>query len=85
MSSAPALALDPRREIADYPLDFWQESSGLPQNAVNVLLQTRDGYIWVGTKGGLARFDGVRFTVYDRQSHGLHEDDSAPRTWSFGP
>jgi diguanylate cyclase (GGDEF)-like protein len=37
---------------------------GLPQNTVNVVRQTRDGYIWLGTKAGLARFDGVRFTVF---------------------
>ncbi len=39
----------------------WQTEDGLPQNTVNALLQTRDGYLWVGTSGGLARFDGVRF------------------------
>jgi ligand-binding sensor domain-containing protein len=46
-------------------VDFWQESAGLPQNHVYAVYQTRDGYLWVGTRGGLARFDGVRFTRYN--------------------
>jgi len=41
----------------------WDTREGLPQNTVNVILQTRDGYLWLGTRDGLARFDGVRFTV----------------------
>src|SRR5689334_6529725 len=61
----PAAALDPARQLDDYLLDFWQEDSGLPQKFVYVIYQTRDGYLWIGTRGGLARFDGVRFTVFD--------------------
>jgi ligand-binding sensor domain-containing protein/signal transduction histidine kinase len=45
----------------------WDTSQGLPQNSVTVLLQTRDGYLWVGTKSGLARFDGVRFRQFGLQ------------------
>ena len=37
----------------------------MPQNKVTAVVQTRDGYLWVGTYNGLARFDGVRFTVFD--------------------
>ncbi len=43
----------------------WQAERGLPQNKVTALVQTRDGYLWVGTYSGLARFDGMRFTVFD--------------------
>jgi len=42
----------------------WGTEAGLPQNTVNAILQTQDGYLWLGTQGGLARFDGVRFTTY---------------------
>lgn len=42
----------------------WGTESGLPQNTVNTIAQTRDGYLWLGTRDGLARFDGVRFTVF---------------------
>ena len=43
----------------------WQVEQGLPQNKVTAVVQTRDGYLWLGTYNGLARFDGVRFTVFD--------------------
>ena len=46
----------------------WQTENGLPQNSVHAILQTHDGYIWLGTEGGLARFDGIRFTVFDSQN-----------------
>jgi ligand-binding sensor domain-containing protein/signal transduction histidine kinase len=42
----------------------YESESGLPQNTVNSIVQTRDGYLWLGTEGGLARFDGVRFTTF---------------------
>jgi ligand-binding sensor domain-containing protein/two-component sensor histidine kinase len=42
----------------------WGTEAGLPQNTVNALVQTRDGYLWVGTQAGLARFDGVSFKVF---------------------
>lgn len=42
----------------------WQTEDGLPQNTVSALVQTRDGFLWVGTYGGLARFDGVRFHTF---------------------
>ena len=48
-----------------YLRDSWTTEKGLPQNSVTSLLQSRDGYLWVGTFGGLARFDGLKFTVFD--------------------
>jgi ligand-binding sensor domain-containing protein/signal transduction histidine kinase len=42
----------------------WGTESGLPQNTVNAIVQSRDGYLWLGTRDGLVRFDGVRFTVF---------------------
>ena len=42
----------------------WSTEEGLPQSSVHAIAQTRDGYIWVATEGGLARFDGVSFKVY---------------------
>src|SRR3954469_25259592 len=51
---------------AKYVQDVWTTEKGLPQNSVTAILQTRDGYLWVGTFGGLARFDGLKFTIFDR-------------------
>jgi ligand-binding sensor domain-containing protein/signal transduction histidine kinase len=50
----------------DLPLTFqtWQREQGLPQNSVRALAQTREGYLWVGSDDGLARFDGVRFVTF---------------------
>ena len=47
-----------------YRFDTWKVEQGLPQNQVQTILQTRDGYLWIGTRFGLARFDGVRFTTF---------------------
>ncbi|MCX6537430.1 MAG: triple tyrosine motif-containing protein [Acidobacteria bacterium] len=50
---------------ADFTIDAWQTDDGLPQSSVKSIAQTPDGYLWLATFNGLARFDGVRFTVFD--------------------
>jgi ligand-binding sensor domain-containing protein/signal transduction histidine kinase len=45
----------------DLTIRVWNKQQGLPDDSVTSVLQTRDGYLWVGTSAGLARFDGVRF------------------------
>ena len=50
---------------ANYLTRVWQTEQGLPQNTVTAIEQTPDGYLWVGTQQGLARFDGVRFVVFN--------------------
>ena len=72
MSSAALLAstVDPASAPApssEWVARWWQTEDGLPQNTVNALLQTRDGFLWVGTSGGLARFDGTRFRKFGLQ------------------
>jgi len=47
-----------------YAFSSFGIDAGLPGNVVSADFQTRDGYLWVGTEAGLARFDGVRFTTY---------------------
>lgn len=51
-------------EAEEYLADTWMAEDGLPQNTVTCITQTRDGYIWLGTLNGIARFDGVRFVVF---------------------
>ncbi len=42
------------------------------------MIQTRDGYLWVGTRDGLARFDGVKFTVFQAENNpGLEAEAAA--------
>ncbi len=43
----------------------WTTENGLPQNTVTAVVQTQDGYLWLGTFGGLARFDGLKFTIFN--------------------
>lgn len=57
--------LDPARSMTQYVLRAWNTQDGLPVDSVQAVLQTRDGYMWIGTQGGLARFNGVSFRVYD--------------------
>jgi len=61
-------ALDPATPMDQYPRDNWQTERGLPENQVSGLLQTRDGYLWLATQEGVARFDGARFAVFDRSN-----------------
>src|SRR6185503_10070092 len=67
-SCESALALDSPRELSQLGHEVWLTENGLPQNTVHAIAQTNDGYIWIGTEEGLARFDGVKFTVFDKQN-----------------
>ena len=60
--------LDPARPISQLRHDVWGTEEGLPQNTVPAIVQTNDGYLWLGTELGLARFDGLHFTVFDRRN-----------------
>ena len=66
--TAPVLALDPQKALTQYVHNAWQTDHGLPQNSVQAVLQTRDGYLWFGTQEGLVRFDGEHFEIFDRSN-----------------
>lgn len=53
---------------AQYVRHSWQTDEGLPQNSVSAIVQTPDGYLWLGTESGLARFDGSQFSVFDKSN-----------------
>lgn len=61
-----AHALDPQRALTQYVVESWGTTEGLPVPGITALAQTREGYLWAGTQEGLARFDGVQFTIFDR-------------------
>lgn len=52
----------------DYLIATWTTEDGLPQNSVNDSCQTRDGYLWFTTLDGLVRYDGVRFTIFNKSN-----------------
>ncbi len=63
-----AVAAPVADDLADCKIRRWTTEDGLPQNRIACIQQTRDGYLWLGTWFGLARFDGVRFTVFNSQN-----------------
>jgi len=72
-----ALGIAPPRAAAStphYSHREWLQPDGLPHNAAERLLMARDGWLWIGTRAGLARFDGVKFTVFDSRTPGFTDD-----------
>lgn len=53
---------------AQYQVETWTTDNGLPQNTVYSILQTPDGYLWMTTLDGVVRFDGARFTVFNKNN-----------------
>ena len=64
-----AAALEPTTPLASYGRQSWVMENGLPQNTVQALLQTRDGFVWLGTEVGLVRFDGIGFRGLRQDLH----------------
>ena len=54
--------------LTDYFTETWSTHDGLPHNGVNAISQTSDGYLWIATWEGLARFNGRDFKVFTRGS-----------------
>src|ERR1017187_2926030 len=68
-------AATPRALPDGYTRRVWQTQDGLPENTVQAFAQTPDNYLWIGTSGGLVRFDGAGFVVYDRDNTpAIHEN-----------
>jgi ligand-binding sensor domain-containing protein len=58
----------PAEPIRGYTVDVWKSDNGLPQNTASSIAQSPDGFLWIGTQAGLARFDGLAFEILTRQS-----------------
>ncbi len=54
--------------VSNEMVDTWLVENGLPQHTVNDIVKTSDGFLWIGTEGGLARFDGFTFKTFDRSN-----------------
>ncbi|HTY61241.1 MAG TPA: two-component regulator propeller domain-containing protein [Acidobacteriota bacterium] len=68
VASEAAFALDPRIALTQYIHKTWRLDQGLPQISINAIAQTPENYIWIGTDDGLARFDGMHFTIFNRSN-----------------
>src|SRR5581483_1348922 len=66
-----ALALDPQKGLTQYTRTVWTQEHGLPQDTIRAIGQTTDGYLWLGTDEGLARFDGYEFTIFNKEHANL--------------
>jgi hypothetical protein len=78
LTSAAQLGAQDSRPLlapAEFAIDQWTTGQGLLQNSVNAIVQGPDGHLWIGTFGGLARFDGTSFSLIERtDSAGRHVD-----------
>ncbi len=63
----------------DHGIDFWREGEGLPQSRIRAIVQTRDGYLWLGTDSGLVRFNGSSFTAFTVDTGSLRDNE----VWSI--
>ena len=64
------------RSLENYTARVWQTKDGLPQQTVQAVAQTPDGFLWIGTTGGLLRFDGSRFVTFDRGNSPAFQENS---------
>lgn len=69
-------ALDPSRKLWHYGSAHWEDRDGLPQNTVQAIAQTRDGYLWLGTEAGLVRFNGRQFRSYSTENEPAFRSNS---------
>ncbi len=64
LNISPVGALDTSKQISQYGHTAWRIEDGVFAGTPNVIAQTTDGYLWIGTQAGLMRFDGVRFVSW---------------------
>jgi len=69
LAMALELSAGPSKTLPDgYTRRVWQTQDGLPENTIQAFAQTPDHYLWIGASGGLVRFDGAGFVLYDRDN-----------------
>jgi diguanylate cyclase (GGDEF)-like protein len=65
LAGREARALDPERRVEEYTITGWTMEDGLPHNLVQRVAQSPEGFLWIGTWEGAARFNGRGFTTFD--------------------
>ena len=75
--TAPVMALSSERPLEGYARRVWHAEDGLPEETVQAFAQTPDHFLWIGTTGGLVRFDGAQFVVFNRENtRAFHENST---------
>lgn len=69
--TASIYALNPHKALTQYSVTIWTQQQGLPQDTIRAITQTADGFLWLGTDEGLARFDGYEFVAFGKDQGGL--------------
>jgi len=67
--ATPVFALDPDRQADSYSVQGWAVEQGLPSSKIRAITETHDGYLWIATAQGMARFDGIHFTAFTRDTN----------------
>lgn len=70
-----SMAIETPKQITQYVQTALTTANGLPQNSVDAVTQTRDGYIWFGTQEGIGRYDGLHITAFDTANHRKLKDN----------
>ena len=76
LSASILFASTADRPVVTYTERTWQMQDGLPEQIVQAFAQTKDRYLWIGTTGGLLRFDGARFSLYNRENTAAFSDNN---------
>lgn len=77
---SPVRAAAEPRVNREFAVQLWDALRGLPHNSVSAITQTQDGYLWLGTYGGVARFDGVKFDLFNSKTNPKEFDDNIVQT-----
>lgn len=80
----PLLALDPNKTIGNYIHHTWTTRDGLPQDTIYCIAQDHQGFIWIGTGKGLARFDGREFKIFNKSNTSAIKNDSITSLFMAG-
>ncbi|HAM97434.1 MAG TPA: hypothetical protein DCQ26_02380 [Marinilabiliales bacterium] len=68
MAETPPYSLDPDKKLNQFNFDRWTTEYGLPTNSLLHIFQSSEGYIWLSGYSGIIKFDGQRFTVYNKKT-----------------
>ncbi len=76
LAAGSTLAGSESRIGANYEATPYRVRDGLPEDIVQAFSETPDGYLWIGTAGGLVRFDGTHFQVFNSDRNPVFRENS---------